>query len=166
MRMSPPKQIFEDFLSNLRTNSKRKRIGFDLKLVKRHLQLYRFSDHQEPYFLFIHESLGSFWEISSNWPEITHVLPAENTSWAVVLLQKPSREDSPSGFLLSNDDFITIISGSGINRMGRIKIHKKDLPVKYQFDSWDDFFQLLHPRSLNHFKREDPDRDRHAKGIL
>jgi hypothetical protein len=144
MRLSPPKPIFEQFLSNLRTHSKRKRFGFDLKLIKRDLQLYRFNDHHKPYFLFIHESLGSFWEMSSNWQEITHLLPSENTNWAVILLQKPGREDSLSGFLLSNNDFVMMTPGFGINRMGRIKIHKKDLSLKHQFDDWDGFFQRLH----------------------
>lgn len=143
MPMSPPKTIAEHFLSNLRTKSNRKRFGFHLKLIKRDLQLYRFNDHNKPYFLFIHESLGSCWEISSNWQEISHLLPSENTHWAVILLQKPSGENSPLGFLISNNDFIMMTSGSSINRMGRIKIHKKGLSLKHQFDNWDGFFQLL-----------------------
>jgi hypothetical protein len=143
MRVSPPKKLFEQFLSNLKTNSKQKRFSFDLKLIKRDLQLYRVEGHHKPYFLFIHESLGSFWEISSNWQEITHLLPSENTNWAVILLQKPSGENSPLGFLISDNDFIMMMSGFSINRMGRIKIHKKDLSLKHQFDNWDGFFQLL-----------------------
>ena len=143
MPMSPLKKIAEHFLSNLKTKSNRKRFGFDLKLIKRDLQLYRFNDHHKPRFLFIHESLGSFWEISSNWQEISHLLPSENTGWAVVLLQKPSGENSPLGFLISNDDFMTMTSGSSVNRMGRIKIHKRDLSLKDQFDNWEGFFQRL-----------------------
>ena len=53
MPMSPPKKIAEHFLSNLKTKSNRKRFGFDLKLIKRDLQLYRFNDHNKPYFLFM-----------------------------------------------------------------------------------------------------------------
>jgi hypothetical protein len=143
MTMSPPKKIAENFLSNLKTKSNRKRFGYDLKLIKRDLQLYRFNDHHKPHFLFIHESLGSFWEISSNWQEISHLLPSENTSWAVILLQKSSGEDSPLGFLISHDDFMTMTSGSSVNRMGRIKIHKRDLSLKDQFDNWEGFFQRL-----------------------
>lgn len=143
MSMSPPKRIAENFLSNLKAKSNRKRFGFDLKLIKRDLQLYRSNDHKKPYFLFIHESLGSFWEISSNWHEISHLLPSENTGWAVILLQKPRGEDSPLGFLISNDDFMMMTSGSSVNRMGRIKIHKRDLSLKDQFDNWEGFFQRL-----------------------
>ncbi len=143
MPISPLKKIAEHFISNLKARSNRKRFGSDLKLIKRDLQLYRFNDHKKPYFLFIHESLGSFWEISSNWQEISHLLPSENTNWAVILLQKPSGENSPLGFLISNNDFMMMTSDSGINRMGRIKIHKRDLSLKHQFDNWDGFFQLL-----------------------
>jgi len=143
MRMSSPKGLFEQFLSNLKIISKQKRFASDLKLIKRNLRLYRLNDNKNPYFLFIHESLSSFWEISSNWQEISHLIPSENTSWAVILLQKPSGENSPLGFLISSNDFIKMKSGFCLNRMGRIKIHKKDLSLKHQFSNWDSFFQLL-----------------------
>ena len=143
MRMSPSKKLFEQFLSNLKIISKQKRFDFDLKLIKRNLRLYRFNDHKKRYFLFIHESLSSFWEISPSWQEISHLISSENTSWAVILLQKPCGENCPLGFLISGSDFIKMKSGLGINRMGRIKIHKKDLSVKDQFSDWDSFFQLL-----------------------
>ena len=143
MRMAPPKKLFEQFLSNLKIISKQKRCDFDLKLIKRNLKLYRFDDHKKRFFLFIHESLSSFWEISPNWQEISHLTPSGNTSWAVILLQKPCGENCPLGFLISGSDFIKMKSGLGINRMGRIKIHKKDLSVKDQFSDWDSFFQLL-----------------------
>jgi hypothetical protein len=143
MRMSPSKKLFEQFLSNLKIISKQKRCDFDLKLIKRNLRLYRFNDNKKRYFLFIHESLSSFWEISPSWQEISHLIPSENTSWAVILLQKPCGENCPLGFLISGSDFIKMKSGLGINRMGRIKIHKKDLSVKDQFSDWDSFFQLL-----------------------
>jgi hypothetical protein len=143
IRMSAPRKIVEHFLSNLKAKSNRKRFGFDLKLIKRDLRLYRFDDHHKPFFLFIHESLGSFWEISSHWQEIRHFLPSENAKWAVILLQKPREEDSPLGFLISNDDFVLATSGSSINRMGRIKIHKRGLSLRHHFDNWDGFFELL-----------------------
>jgi hypothetical protein len=150
MPVSSPKKIAERFLTNLQTKSNRKRFGFDLKLIKRDLGLYRFHDHHKPRFLFIHESLGSFWEISPNWHEIRHLLPAENANWAVVLLQKSNAENSPLGFLIPNDDFVMITSGSLMNRMGRIRIHRKELPLKNQFDNWDGFFQLLNLQALTH----------------
>ena len=143
MPISPAKKLFEQFLSNLKAFSAQKGFDFDLKLIKRFLQLYCLHEHHRPHFLFIHESLNSFWEISSNWQDITHLIPSEKTDWAVVLLQKPSAQDNPLGFLISSEDFMKMKSGFGINRMGRIRIHKKDLSLKTRFNSWDRFFQLL-----------------------
>jgi hypothetical protein len=143
MLMSPLKKLFDRFLSNLKTISEQKGFDFDLRLIKRYLQLYCLNDRNKPYFLFIHASLSSFWEISSNWQEITHLIPSENTSWAVVLLQKPDGENDPMGFLISSNDFVKMKSGFGINRMGRIKIHERDLSLKNRFNNWDGFFQLL-----------------------
>lgn len=143
MRMAPPKKLFEQFLSNFKIISRKKKFTFDLKLIKRNLQLYRFNDHKKRSFLFIHESLSSFWEISPNWQDISHLIPSEDTSWAVILLQKPCGEDCPLGFLISGSDFTKMKSGLGLNRRGRIKIHQKDLSVKDQFSDWDSFFQLL-----------------------
>jgi len=141
--MSTPKKLFEQFLSNLKAFSAREGFDFDLRPIKRFLQLYRLYDHHKPHFLFIHESLNTFWEISSNWQDITHLIPSEKADWAVVLLQKPSAKDDPLGFLISSEDFMKMKSGFGINRMGRIKIHKKDLSLKHRFNSWDRFFRLL-----------------------
>ena len=145
MRMSPPERLLEQFLSELKINLEKKGYEFDFKLIKRHLHLYRFNDHHKPYFLFVHESLCSFWEISSNWQEITHLIPSENTNWAVILLQKPSGGNHPLGFLISSNDFMKMKSGFGINRMGRIKIHIKDLSSKNKFNNWESFFRLLSP---------------------
>ena len=133
----------EQFLSNLKTNLEEKGFDFDFKLIKRHLHLYRFEDHHKPYFLFIHESLCGFWEISPNWEEITHLIPSEHRKWAVILLQKPSGGNHPLGFLISSNDFMKMKSGFGINRMGRIKIHIKDLSSKNKFNNWESFFQML-----------------------
>ena len=143
MQLSPPGKLFEQFLSNLKANLELRGFDFDLKPIKRHLHLYRFNDHHKPYFLFVHESLCSFWEISSNWQEITHLIPSDNGNWAVILLQKPSGENHPLGFLIPGNDFIQMKSGFGINRMGRIKIHKKDLSSKNEFNNWESFFRLL-----------------------
>jgi hypothetical protein len=64
-------------------------------------------------------------------------------------LQKPNGENHPLGFLMSRNDFIKMISGFSINRMGRIRIHEKDLSLKNKFDNWKSFFRLL---NLSHFK--------------
>ena len=142
MRMSPSERLLQQFLSNLKTNLEQKGFNSDFKLIKRHLHLYRFDDHHKPYFVFIHESLCGFWEISPNWEEITRLIPLEDRNWAVILLQKPSRESLPLGFLMSSNDFIKMKSGFGINRMGRIRIHEKDLSSKNKFDNWKSFFRL------------------------
>jgi len=129
MRMSPPARLLEQFLSNLKTNLEQKGFDFDFKLIKRHLHLYRFDDHHKPYFLFIHESLCGFWEISPNWEEITHLIPSEHKKWAVILLQKPIGENHPLGFIMSS--------------LGRIRIHEKDLSSKNKFNDWESFFRML-----------------------
>jgi len=143
MPMSPSRRLFEQFLTNLKANLGQKGFGFDLKLIKRHLHLYRFKDPHKPYFLSVHESLGSFWAISSDWQDLTHLIPSDHGNWAVILLQKPSGENDPLGFLISGNDFIKMKSGFCINRMGQIKIHKKDLSPQNEFNNWDSFFRLL-----------------------
>ena len=47
MRMSLPERLLEQFLSNLRTNLQEKGFEVEVKLIRRHLHLYRFDDHQE-----------------------------------------------------------------------------------------------------------------------
>jgi hypothetical protein len=141
--MPASRGLFEQFLTNLKAKLDQKGFDFDLKLIKRHLHLYRFTGHHRAYFLSVHESLCSFWAISSNWQEIPHLIPSENGNWAVILLQKPSGGDHPFGFLLSGNDFLKMKSGLGINRMGLIKIHKKDLPPQNEFNDWKSFFRLL-----------------------
>jgi len=148
MRMSPPERLLQQFLSNLKTNLEQKGVNSDFKLIKRHLHLYRFDDHPRPYFVFIHESLCGFWEISANWEEITHLIPSEDRNWAVILLQKPSAENHPLGFLMPSNDFIKMKSGFGINRLGRIRIHEKDLSSKNKFNNWKRFFRLLNLASV------------------
>jgi len=143
MRMSPPERLLKQFLSDLKINLEQKGFDFDLKLIKRHLHLYRFDGHHQPYFLFIYESLCGFWEISANWEEITRLIPPENRNWAAILLQKPAGENHPLGFLMSSDDFMKMKSSFGINRMGRIRIHEKDLSSKKRFNNWERFFRLL-----------------------
>jgi len=143
MRISPPERLLQQFLSDLKTNLEQQGLNSDFILVKRHLHLYRLDDHHHgPSFYFIHESLCGFWEISPNWEEITHLISPEDRNWAVILLQKPRRENLPLGFLMSSNDFIKMKSGFGINRMGRIRIHEKDLSSKNKFNNWESFFRL------------------------
>ena len=143
MPMSLPERLLEQFLSSLIVNLKQRGFESDFKLIKRHLHLYRFDDHHKPYFLSIHGSLCGFWEISPKWEEVTHLTPLENTNWAVIFLQKPNGENYPLGFLMTSNDFMKMISGFSINRMGRIRIHERDLPSKDKFNDWKSFFRLL-----------------------
>lgn len=143
MRRSPPARLSEKFLSNLKTKLEQKGLDFDFKLIKRHLHLYRFDDRHNPYFLFINESLCGFWEISPKWEEIAHLIPSQHRQWAVILLQKPCGEIHPLGFLMSSNDFLKMKSGFGINRLGRIRIHEKDLSSRNKFNNWKSFFRLL-----------------------
>ncbi len=142
--MSLPGNLSEQFLLDLRTNLEEKGFDSNYKPIRRHLRLYRFDDHHIPYFLSIHESLCRFWKISPGWEEVAHLIcPSESKDWAVVFLQKPNGEDQPLGFLMSSDDFIKMISGFSINRMGRIRIHEKDLSSRDKFNNWKSFFRLL-----------------------
>ena len=148
MRMSLPEKLLEQFLSNLRTNLQERGFESDFKLIRRHLQLYRFDSHHKPYFLSIHESLCGFWEISPGWEEMTHLISSESTNWAVIFLQNSNGEDHPFGFLMTSNDFMKMISGFSINRMGRIRIHEKDLSSRDKFNNWKSFFRLfnrIHP---------------------
>jgi len=143
MRMSLPEKMLEQFLLDLGTNLEEKGFDSNYKLIRRHLRLYRFDDHHKPYFLSIHESLCGFWEISPKWEEVTHLTPLENTNWAVIFLQKPNGENYPLGFLMTSNDFMKMISGFSINRLGRIRIHEKDLLSRNKFSNWVSFFRLL-----------------------
>lgn len=143
MRTETSKKLVNEFLSNLKTALEQKRFKFDLKLMRRHSQLYRFYVKNRTHFLFIHGSRGKDWEIPSPWQEISHLISSENIDWAVILLKEPRGKDHPLGFLIPRDDFIKMKSGFTMNRMGLIKVKEKDLPLKYQFNNWDTFFQLL-----------------------
>jgi hypothetical protein len=79
----------------------------------------------------------------SPWQEISHFISPENMDWSVILLKEPESKNHPLGFLVSRDDFASMKSGFAMNRMGLMKIKKKDLSLKYQFVNWDTFFQLL-----------------------
>jgi hypothetical protein len=138
------KGLADEFLSNLRTALGQKRVKFDLKLIRRHAQLYRFYIKSKTHFLFIHAKHGKeFFEMPSPWQEISHFISPENMDWAVILLTPSESKNYPLGFLVSRDDLKNIKSGFGMNRMGLMKIREKDLSLKHQFINWRTFFQLL-----------------------
>ena len=138
------KELANEFLSNLKTALGQKKAKFDLKLIRRHSQLYRFYIESKTHFLFIHVSHGKeFFEMPSPWQEISHFISPENMDWAVIFVKESESENDPLGFLVSRDDFKNIKSGFAMNRMGLMKIKEKDLSLKYQFINWGTFFQLL-----------------------
>ncbi len=138
------KKFANEFLLNLKTALGQKRVKFDLKLIRRHSQLYRFYVKSKTHFLFIHASHGKeFFEMPSPWQEISHFISPEDMDWAVIFLKEPKGNNHPLGFLVSRDDFANMKSGFAMNRMGLMKIRQKDLSSKYQFINWDTFFQLL-----------------------
>jgi hypothetical protein len=138
------KELANEFLSNLKTALGQKRVEFDLKLIRRHSQLYRFYTKSKTHFLFIHASHGKeYFEMPSPWQEISHFISPENMDWAVILLKESEGKNHPLGFLVSRGDLKNIKSGYAINRMGLMKIREKDLSSKYQFINWGTFFQLL-----------------------
>jgi hypothetical protein len=137
-------KLANEFLSNLKAALEHKRVKFDLKLIRRHAQLYRFYIKSKTHFLFIHASHGKeFFEMPSPWQEISHFISPENMDWAVILLKESESSNHPLGFFLSRDDLRNIKSGFVMNRMGLMKIREKDLSLKHQFINWGTFFQLL-----------------------
>lgn len=138
------KELANEFLLNLETALGQKKVKFDLKLIRRHSQLYRFCVKNKTHFLFIHASHGKeFFEMPSPWQEISHFISPENMDWAVVLLKESESKNHPLGFFVSRDDLKNIKPGFALNRMGLMKIREKDLSLKYQFINWGTFFQLL-----------------------
>jgi hypothetical protein len=138
------KELADEFLSNLKTALGQKRIKFDLKLIKRHTQLYRFDIKSKTHFLFIHASRGKeFFEMPSPWQEISHFISPENMDWAVVLVKEPENKNRPVGFFISRDDLKNIKSGFAMSRMGLMRIREKDLLLRHRFLNWGTFFQLL-----------------------
>jgi len=138
------KELANEFLSNLKTALGQKKAKFDLKLIRRHSQLYRFYIESKTHFLFIQASHGKeFFEMPSPWQEISSFISPENMDWAVIFVKESESKNDPLGFLVSRDDLKNIKSGFAMNRMGLMKIREKDLSLKYQFINWDTFFQLL-----------------------
>ena len=144
MRTSSSKKTTEAFLSNLKSILEQKGFDFDLRPIKRSLNLYRINAPSKSCFLFILDyRKKSFWEISPRWQDINRLIPSEHAGWAVILMEALDGEDQPSGFLISSSDFIKMRSGFSINREGRIKIHKEDLSLRHEFKNWRSFFRLL-----------------------
>ena len=146
MRTKASKELVNGFLSNLKTALEQKRFKFDLKLIRRHSQLYRFCVRNQTRFLFIYTSRGKDWEILSPGQEISYFISSEDMDWSVILLSEPKgkgKDDDPFGFLISRDDYIKMKSGLTMNRMGLIRIKEKDLSIKNRFNSWNTFFQRL-----------------------
>ena len=144
VRTEASKELANEFLSNLKTALGQKRVKFDLQLIKRHSQLYRFCIKNRTLFLFIHASHGKeFFEMPSPWQEISHFISPENMDWVVILLKESESKNHPSGFLVSRDDLENMKPGFALNRMGLMKIREKDLSLEYQFINWGTFFQLL-----------------------
>ena len=137
------KELVNQFLSNLKTALEQKRFKFDLKLIGKHSRLYRLYIKNRTHFMFIHASRDERWEIPPPRLEISHPISSENMDWALVLLKEPEAKNHLLGFLILGDDFIKMKAGFSMNRMGLIKIKEKDLSLKYQFNNWDTFFQLL-----------------------
>jgi len=142
MQTETSKKLVNEFLSNLKTTLGQRRFKFDLKLMRRYSQLYRFYVKNRTHFLFIHVSRVKDFRIPSPWQEISH-LSSENIDWTVILLKELEGKNHPLGFLIPGDDFMKMKAGFTMNRMGLIIIKEKDLASKYQFNNWDTFFRLL-----------------------
>ncbi len=146
MQAETSRKLADDFLANLRSILGKKRFKFDLKLIKRQSQLYRFYTKNKTHFLFIHvrHQGKDFFRIPSPWKEISHfVSSSEDIDWAVILLRESDDGNGPSGYQIPRDDFIRLKSSFTMDRTGLIKIKQKDLSLEYQFNSWDTLFQML-----------------------
>jgi hypothetical protein len=130
-QFSPPK-LLEDYPKRIKGKAK--------------LQVYHLiPDPNKSYLLFIHVSLGTgFWGFSSHWQELFQKATLKgDLDWFLTLLEEPVGKNYPLGYLIRSKDFIEKKSQFYIDRMGQMKILKKDLPFKHQFNNWDAFFQLL-----------------------
>ncbi len=137
-------KLANEFLSNLKAALGQKKVKFGSQLIRRHSRLYRCYIKNETRFLFIHANHGkTFFEVPSPGQEISRYISSENMDWAIILLRESESKDHPSGFLIRRDDFMKMEAGVTMNRMGVIKIKEKHLSSKYQFNNWDNLFQLL-----------------------
>jgi hypothetical protein len=146
MQTDTSRKLIDEFLSSLKTTLGKKRFKCDVKLIKRHAQLYRFYARNKTHFLFIHVKPQSkdFFRIPPLWQEISGFGSSiEDIDWAVILLKERKDGNYPLGFQIPSDEFIRMKSSFTMDRMGLVKIKQKDLSSEYQFNSWDTFFQLL-----------------------
>ena len=133
----------DEFLENLKKVLTHKRLTFDFKLLKRHLQLYRFYLKPKTYFLFIHLSQVKDFCIPPPWEEIVRFPSSAEIVWAVVLLKGSERKSEPSGFFIAQGDFMKMKSKFNMNRLGLLRIKGKDLQIKHQFNTWDKLLEHL-----------------------
>jgi|OpeIllAssembly_1097287.scaffolds.fasta_scaffold266556_1 hypothetical protein len=146
MQADTSRKLIDGFLSNLKSTLGKRRFKFDLKLIKRHSQLYRFYTKHKTLFLFIHvgHQGKDFFKIPSPWEEISHFVSSlEDIDWALILLKKSEDRNGLLGFQIPRDGFMRLKSSFTMDRTGLIKIKLKDLSLEYQFNSWDTFFQML-----------------------
>jgi hypothetical protein len=144
MQRGISRKTVDEFLQNLKNVLTHKRLTFDFKLLKRHLQLYRFYLKPKTYFLFIHLSRVKDFCIPPPWEEITRFLSSAEIAWAVILLKESERESDPLGFFIAQGDFIKMKSKFKMNRLGLLRIKGKDLQIKHQFNTWDKLLEHLH----------------------
>ena len=143
MQQEALSKTVDEFLENLKNVLTHKKLTFDFKLLKRHLQLYRFYLKPKTYFLFIHLSRVKDFCIPSPWEEITRFLSSAEIVWAVILLKGPARKSDPLGFFIGQSDFMKMKSKFNMNRLGLLRIKGKDLQIKHQFNTWDKLLEHL-----------------------
>lgn len=143
MQREALKKTVDDFLENLKTVLTHKKLTSDFKLLKRHLQLYRFCLKPKTYFLFIHLSRVKDFCIPPPWEEITRFPSSSETVWAVILLKGSEWKSDPLGFFIAQGDFMKMRSKFSMNRLGLLRIKGKDLQIKHQFNSWDKLLKNL-----------------------
>jgi hypothetical protein len=143
MQREISRKTVDEFLENLKIVLTHKRLRFDLKLLKRHLQLYRFYLKPKTVFLFIHLSRAKDFCIPPPWEEIACYLSSAEMAWAVILLKGPARESDPLGFFIAQGDFMKMKSKFNMNRLGLLRIKGKDLQMKHQFNTWDKLLEHL-----------------------
>jgi hypothetical protein len=143
MQREALRKTVDEFLENLRAVLTRKKLAFDYKLLKRHLQLYRFYLKPKTYFLFIHLSRARDFCIPPPWEEITRFPSSAESVWAVILLKESERKSDPFGFFIIQGDFMKMKSKFNMNRLGLLRIKGKDLKMKHQFNTWDRLLEHL-----------------------
>ncbi len=143
MQREMSRNTVDEFLESLKTVLTHKKLTLDFKLLKRHLQLYRFYLKPKTYFLFIHLSRVKDFCIPPPWEEITRFLSSEEMVWAVILLKGSERKSDPLGFFITQGDFMKMKSKLNMNRLGLLRIKGKDLQIKHQFNTWDKLLKHL-----------------------